>query len=127
MKEFFRPEFINRLDGICFFNSLSRDDYTRIMQIKLHDIGDIIKNNYGRNVDFRLTQPAIDDILKKAKSLNHGAREIEQVLKKNVVLPMAEKILSSDISLAGDAAITIDGDRHGDITLQMAENNAEKE
>lgn len=132
MRDFFRPEFINRLDGICFFNRLSRKDYVRIMQIKLDDIGGIIKSNYGKDVDFKLTQPAMDDILKKAKSLDHGAREIEQVLKRNVVLPMAEKILSSDISFDGDAAITIDDDKHGDLTLRMSRNenendNAEKE
>lgn len=126
-KDFFRPEFLNRLDGICYFNKLRRKDYIQIMQLKLNDISSIISKNYGKTVDFIMTPTAIDDILRKAKSLNHGAREIEQVLKKNVVLPMAEKILSSDISFDNDANITI-SDNNGDITLQMnAVNNAEKD
>lgn len=120
MRDFFRPEFINRLDGICVFNKLRREDYARIVRIKLHEISGIIKDNYGKTVDFNVSDAAMDGILIKARSMNLGAREIDHVLKSNIVLPMAEKILSRDIALENDKHIRID-DSDGDLMLEIAQ------
>lgn len=120
MRDFFRPEFINRLDGICVFNKLRREDYARIVRIKLHEISGIIKDNYGKKVDFNVSDAAMDGILIKARSVNLGAREIDHVLKSNVVLPMAENILSGDIVLENDKHVRID-DSDGDLMLEIAQ------
>lgn len=120
MRDFFRPEFINRLDGICVFNKLRREDYARIVRIKLHEISGIIKDNYGKKVDFNVSDAAMDGILIKARSMNLGAREIDHVLKSNVVLPMAENILSGDIVLENDKHVRID-DSDGDLMLEIAQ------
>lgn len=121
MKDFFRPEFINRLDGICYFNRLRRSDYVSIVNIKLDGIASIIKDNYNADIDFIVDDEAVDDILKKAKSLNHGAREIEQVLKTSIILPLSEKILSEDISFSGKRSIEIH-DNNGDLMLTVNDN-----
>lgn len=120
MRDFFRPEFINRLDGICVFNKLRREDYARIVRIKLHEISGIIKDNYGKKIDFNVSDAAMDGILIKARSMNLGAREIDHVLKSNVVLPMAENILSGDIVLENDKHVRID-DSDGDLMLEIAQ------
>lgn len=118
MKEFFRPEFINRLDGICYFNKLRRCDYERIVDIKMKSISHIIKDNYNVNVNFIVDSKSVDDILHEAKSLNHGAREIEQVIKNNIILPMSEKILQSDISFKDNQTIKVHDD-NGNLILEV--------
>ena len=52
--------------------------------------------------------------------MNLGAREIDHVLKSNVVLPMAENILSGDIVLENDKHVRID-DSDGDLMLEIAQ------
>ena len=100
MKEYFKPEFINRIDGICVFNELDMDDYRRILDIKIRRIEDIINSNYKTSIRIHIHDDALQSILHEGDIKNEGARGFDKVLKERLVLPLADKILTKDIDIS---------------------------
>ena len=117
-RDFFRPEFLNRLDAICVFNDLNRNDYRKIVALKLQQIEKTISSNYRHKVTFDLSNDALDIILDKAETENHGAREVDRVLKKDVILPLAGRIVEGDIIISKSDSIRIFADK-GKIELEV--------
>ena len=83
-KEFkrrFNPEFINRLDSVIFFESLTKEDARAIAKIHL---------NY---LPLRVTQRLISFVVEGGFSPEYGARNIKRFIRNNVAIKIAEKIL----------------------------------
>ena len=97
----FNPEFINRLDDIIIFNSLTKDDLYKIIDINLkklylkaHEIGYSIK----------LTDKAKDFLIEKGYNPKYGARPLERAIQKYLEDVIAEEILSGELK-KGDIII----------------------
>jgi len=100
----FKPEFINRIDDIVTFRSLTRDDIGRIIDIQL---GLIRKRLQDRKLTLELTESAKEYISQEGYSPVYGARPLKRVLQKQILDTLATKILESEFS-EGDR-IVIDG------------------
>ena len=96
--DYFKPEFINRLDGICVFNQLDNDDYKRIIQVKMKSIESSIMTNTGNSIGINAHDSAIDVILKYSDSMHCGARMVDSTIRRMIVLPLSRKILQKDIN-----------------------------
>ena len=94
LMEFLRPEFINRVDEIIVFNSLTEDNFAAIVEIMLSDLGAILKE---RNVTLSYTGAAAKLIARESYSVKYGARNMRRYIQRNVEDPIAEAIVS-DIS-----------------------------
>ena len=95
LKKAFAPEFLNRIDDVVVFNSLSREDIHIIIDIEL-------KNLYGRveslGYKIKLTDKAKDFIADKGYDVNFGARPLKRAIQKYLEDPLAEEILKSKLS-----------------------------
>jgi ATP-dependent Clp protease ATP-binding subunit ClpA len=100
MRKYFKPEFINRLDGICVFNDLRYEDYTKILKLKISSLEHIIGQQYNKNVTFSIDDNAMDIILHEGQKNDAGARGFDKALKELVVLPLAYHIVSKDIDMS---------------------------
>ena len=90
----FNPEFINRLDDIIIFNSLTKDELYKIIDInlkKLYSKADEI----GYSID--LTDKAKDFIIDKGYNPKYGARPLERAIQKHIEDVLAEEILSGKV------------------------------
>lgn len=107
LRSTFRPEFLNRIDEVIIFNSLSREDIAKIAHLMLDDVKER-SNNIGISLSF---SPKVAELLaNKGFDVNRGARPLRRT-----VMRLVEDTLSSDLLegkfVAGDSvkAIVKDG------------------
>lgn len=113
LSDFLRPEFLNRVDEIITFNSLSMDNFVSIARIMLSNLEAALKS---RLITFTYTDAAAERIAKKSYSAKYGARNMRRYIQTAVENKIAEKIVSSH----GDvSAVTVDADGDGMIIAAL--------
>lgn len=105
LRSMFRPEFLNRIDVICVFDKLTKDDVGVIAQKMLQKVENTLKD---RNITLTITQKAIDWIIEKGYDAEYGARPLRRVIEQNVEDEIAENIINGNIS--NDSNVKIDSD-----------------
>ncbi|MDZ7266029.1 MAG: ATP-dependent Clp protease ATP-binding subunit [candidate division KSB1 bacterium] len=90
VKRLFNPEFINRVDEIVVFRSLTREHMNQIIDIV---VGEMLKKVSDRQIVINLTESAKDFIAEKGFDPVYGARPLKRVIQKNIEDPIAEHIL----------------------------------
>lgn len=105
LKKAFAPEFLNRIDDIIMFNTLTRDDIHKIIDIELKGLYDRI-NNLGYNI--QLTPEAKDFITDKGYDIQYGARPLKRAIQKYLEDEMAEVIIKSEIQVGDTISVGID-------------------
>ncbi|WP_394996224.1 ATP-dependent Clp protease ATP-binding subunit [Emticicia sp.] len=120
LKKTFSPEFLNRLDDVIVFNSLTRDDIHKIIDIAL---GRLIARitNIGYNIE--LTDKAKDFLSEKGYDQQYGARPLNRAIQKYVEDPLAEEILKGEVQ-EGDT-ILVDFSGEGE-TLTFSKTKKEE-
>jgi ATP-dependent Clp protease ATP-binding subunit ClpA len=81
LKEFLRPEFLNRVDEVVYFNRLSEEDFVRIAEIMLRELRDSMAE---RDVTLVYDVSVLQYLAKKAYSLTYGARNLRRLIQKEV-------------------------------------------
>jgi ATP-dependent Clp protease ATP-binding subunit ClpC len=120
LKKTFSPEFLNRLDDVIVFNSLSRDDIHKIIDIAL---GRLIARITNIGYHISLTDKAKDFLSEKGYDQQYGARPLNRAIQKYVEDPLAEEILKGDVQ-EGDT-IVVDYSGEGEI-LSFGRTNKEE-
>ena len=92
LKNRFSPEFLNRLDNICYFNSLSRDTLKSILQKELDESNNNIKAITGKTV--KLSPEVEDWILDTVEKEDNGARPIIRIIQQNIEENISDMIIS---------------------------------
>jgi ATP-dependent Clp protease ATP-binding subunit ClpC len=95
MKNFFAPEFINRIDDTIVFNSLSSEDIKKITKIELDKLMDRVK---GMNYTFTYDDKLVDLIHKVGYDETYGARPIKRAIQDRVEDYVSEEILKGTLS-----------------------------
>ena len=105
LKKAFAPEFLNRIDDVVVFNSLSKDDIHKIIDIELKSLYGRI-NELGYNIE--LSEKAKDFIADKGYDSAYGARPLKRAIQKYVEDPLAEEIIQSTIKEGDSIKIDLD-------------------
>ena len=90
LNDFLRPEFINRVDEIVYFNQLSEDNFRRIAELMLAETRDAITE---RGIAMSWNDSMIDYLVKRSYSVTYGARNLRRTIQKDVEDAIAEKII----------------------------------
>lgn len=93
-KRVFKPEFLNRLDDIIVFRTLSRPDLIRIVDLEVKKVVERIKT---RDIHVRLDQSAVDFLIEKGYAPDYGARPLRRAVEQHLEDPMAEELLRGNI------------------------------
>jgi ATP-dependent Clp protease ATP-binding subunit ClpA len=92
LREFLRPEFINRVDEIISFNHLTEENFMGIADIMLGELKQSLKDR-GLRVTWDEEIRAF--LVKKAYSVTYGARNLRRTIQKELEDPISEKIIES--------------------------------
>ena len=106
IREKFKPEFLNRLDDIVLFKTLSKDDVSEIINLNLKTINNDLSN---RMVSIKLSHSAMEYIIEKSYSVHYGARSINRFIEKNIVTEIGRMILRDEIGLRNSVIIQSNG------------------
>lgn len=119
VKRIFRPEFINRIDEIIVFHSLTRDNIKEIVGIMVKNIAKRSKSQM--NISLEPTQEVLEHLAEVGYDEKYGARPLRRAIQTNVEDKLAEAILAGSIK-EGDAVL-IDYVDNEVILKAMSENN----
>lgn len=92
LREFLRPEFLNRVDEIITFNHLSEENFLGIADIMLKELQDSLAS---RGLKFTWENSIRDLLVKKAYSVTYGARNLRRTIQKDLEDPISEAIIDS--------------------------------
>ena len=95
----FRPEFLNRLDEIIIFNSLSHENIKKIVKIQINRV---VKRLAEKEIAFKITSQALSFLAKEGYNPNYGARPLKRFIQSKILNPVAEYIVGGTVK-AGDA------------------------
>ena len=90
MKQAFRPEFLNRIDDIVVFRSLSRQELLKIVDLMLTEVTERVKE---RGIDISVSQEARDFLLEKGYDPKYGARPLRRTIQRMVEDRLADLFL----------------------------------
>ncbi len=108
LKNTFKTEFINRIDEIILFNSLTLDDLIKITKNKINDM---LSRLNGFPIDLSVSDDVISHIAARALQKNMGARPIDRIISKDIEAPIARLILEKDIREAHRVRFDLQDDK----------------
>ena len=119
---YFQPEFINRLDAVCFFKPLSRH-VTR--QIAQREIGEVIARDgiQRRRLRVSVDDSAIDLMVERGYDLQFGARYLKRQIERSITYPLARQIARKRIEPG--AAVRLFA-RNGEIVVGLLDERADE-
>jgi ATP-dependent Clp protease ATP-binding subunit ClpB len=115
LREFFRPEFLNRIDEIVEFTPLSRDQIAEIVELQLARLRARLAE---RGLDLVLTPVAKELIAEAGWDPTYGARPLKRALQRLVENPLAKRLLEHEFT-DGDT-VMVDAE-DGELTFEKAE------
>jgi len=95
LKKFFRPEFLNRVDEIVVFKSLTRENLGEIVGIQLQHVSNLLAD---RGLKLEISPAAREWLADVGYDPEFGARPLKRAIQREVQDPLALKILSGDFS-----------------------------
>ena len=104
IKKYFKSEFLNRIDDIIIFNSLSQDDLYKIIDLQLNDLRVNLKK---KNISLRVNKSAKKILLQNGSHREWGARPLRRLIQNQIENILSIKYLNGD--LKEGSSITING------------------
>ncbi len=111
-RDFFRPEFINRIDEIVRFRELGREDLSHIVEIQL---GALRRRLAARRIELEVTPAAVEKLADDGFDPAYGARPLKRVIQKELGDRLAVSLLEGKVT-DGDTVV-VDVDRDGALTV----------
>jgi ATP-dependent Clp protease ATP-binding subunit ClpB len=105
LKMHFKPEFLNRVDDIIIFNSLSRENINDIVKLQLSLVAKRLKERY---INLEISKKALDYLVEVGYDPSFGARPLRRAIQKHILNPLALRLLEGEVS--GEVTIKIDSD-----------------
>jgi ATP-dependent Clp protease ATP-binding subunit ClpB len=102
----FRPEFLNRIDEVIFFEPLSESDLGKIVRIQLSRFEKLLAE---RQISIDLSDKAVARIAEAGYDPIYGARPLKRALQKLVIDPLATKLLSAEFQPGDHIAVDLQG------------------
>jgi ATP-dependent Clp protease ATP-binding subunit ClpC len=114
LKRSFRPEFLNRIDEIIVFHSLTREHVKMIVDLMIRRLE---KQLQSKDLDIELTDGAKELLAEKGYDPALGARPLRRTIQRMVEDPLSEKLLDKEFTAGQTIIVDV---RDGDIVFDAA-------
>ena len=106
LNDFLRPEFLNRVDEIVYFNQLSEENFKAIARLMLDELRDILT---GKGMAFSYDDAVVDYLAQKSYSVTYGARNLRRTIQKEIEDRIAQEIVDTHRGAVSAITLTADG------------------
>ena len=113
LKRAFRPEFINRLDAVVIFRSLSKEDIQRIVSLELDKVAERLKEH---NLILTATPAALSALADQGYDADFGARPLRRVIQQKVEDPLSDRVLGGEFQNGDSVLVSLNSE--GEIVLE---------
>ena len=119
LKQYFRPEFLNRLDEIIVFRQLSRDEVKQIAEIMLREVFSRMRD---KGIDLSVTESFKERLVEEGYNPSYGARPLRRAVMRLLEDSLAEEFLSGRIGEGDAAVVDINDDKQ--VVIRKQERSA---
>lgn len=116
LRKYFRPEFLNRIDEVILFNSLSEDHITEIVNIQVQEVE---KRLEEKNIQLELDKKAVEYLARRGFDPDYGARPLKRVIQRELLNPLANRIISGELKEGTKVKVTAN-----DLNLELQQLQA---
>jgi len=120
LKEYFRPEFLNRLDEIILFNILSKEAIESIVKIQVGIAEGRLKD---KEITLTVSPEALSYIAKEGYNPRYGARPLKRVIQNKILTPIANLMVSRGVMEGGTVRVDM---KDGEPTFTVRKREAKK-
>lgn len=118
LKDYFRPEFLNRLDEIIIFDSLSAEVLQNIVKIQI----DLVRERLlGKGIKLSVSSEVAAFLAKEGYNPEYGARPLKRLIQNKILNPVAELLIAKKIPMGGTAQVTL---QKGEVTVAIIEKES---
>ncbi|MDD5369659.1 MAG: ATP-dependent Clp protease ATP-binding subunit [Anaerolineaceae bacterium] len=121
LKRIFRPEFINRLDSVIVFRSLSKEDIQKIVILELDKVAERVQEH---DIVLRATPEALSELADEGYDPDMGARPLRRVIQQKVEDPLSDALLAGDFENGDLILVDVDAENH--VVLHRGEKEKEE-
>jgi ATP-dependent Clp protease ATP-binding subunit ClpC len=122
LKRVFRPEFINRLDGVIVFRSLTKENLRQIVNLELNKVADRLQDH---NLTLKASDAALDMLAEEGYDPDMGARPLRRVIQQKIEDRLSDAVLANEFA-DGDT-ILVDITEEKEVVLRREEKAPEPE
>jgi len=98
LKDYFRPEFLNRVDDIVIFDILSLEAIKQIVSIQVNEI---VKRLADKNIILSLAPDVMDYLSREGYNPQYGARPLKRLIQNKILTPVANLLISQEVRRGG--------------------------
>ena len=106
-RDFFKPEFLNRVDEIVRFRSLTEDDLTRVVEIRLAELERRLEQ---RRLEVEITEDARRWLARTGYDEAYGARPLKRLIQRSIADPLALALLEGRFTEGDNVTVDVAGD-----------------
>ena len=103
LREFFRPEFINRIDEIIVFEPLTEAELEKIVELLAEEVRERVRDS---GIDFELTSAARNEVVREGYDPAYGARPLRRTIQRRIENELARRILAGEFE--SGQCVTVD-------------------
>jgi len=109
LKQYFRPEFLNRIDEVIIFHALNKDHLRQIVEIQLRHLAARLA---ARNLKVEVSDAARKLLAEEGYDPQFGARPLKRLIQQRIENPIATRILAGEFAEGDTIVIDVDSSRH---------------
>jgi ATP-dependent Clp protease ATP-binding subunit ClpC len=94
LKDYFKPEFLNRIDEVVIFNNLEKDSLKSIVQIQLKRVSERLKE---QAIEIEFDSKALNFLIENGYSHEYGARPLKRLIQKEIENSLSEMIIGGEL------------------------------
>ena len=102
LKEYFRPEFLNRLDDIIVFDILTKEAIQKIVDLQISIVKDRLK---AKEIQLEVTPIALEYLTKEGYNPQYGARPLKRLIQNRILTSVASLMISKDLTKGGTVVV----------------------
>ena len=122
LKQYFRPEFLNRLDEIIVFRQLAKNEVKEIAEIMLQEVFSRLQD---KGIKLDVTDAFKERLVEEGYNPSYGARPLRRAVMRLLEDTLAEEVLSGRIKNGDKAIVDIDNDKKVTINISSEESSQE--
>jgi ATP-dependent Clp protease ATP-binding subunit ClpC len=113
LKDYFRPEFLNRVDDTIIFDILSPEAIKDIVKIQ---VDQVVKRLEEKQIHLALSAPVYDFLAKEGYNPQYGARPLKRLIQNKILTPVANLLISQEVIKGGTIEV---GVKAGEFTFDV--------
>ncbi len=107
LRQFMKPEFLNRIDDIIMFTPLTKEQIVNVVAMQFHSLKKMLKKN---DIDIEMTSEAMKHIAETSYDVRYGARPVKRMMQRELINDLSKMILSDKVNKEKPIIVDYDGE-----------------